>query len=104
MRLYVPALTLVLAVACQGYQGEQSRTALLSRVIGTMRRALARMADYTCTEFITRSIGDGTPLRVKTVERLRLQVAIIGGTERFSWPGAVLERDDPRRLFTFGVR
>jgi len=96
MRLTASALLLLLAVVCQGRQDEASRTALLSRVLGTMRHAIARMPDYTCTENITRSIGGGTPLRVRTLERLRLQVAIIGGKELFSWPGAApFERDSP---------
>src|ERR1039458_8306356 len=96
MRLAAWALLLVLAVVCQGHQDEEARTALLSRVLGTMRHAIARMPDYTCTENITRSIGGGTPLRVRTLERLRLQVAIIGGKELFSWPGAApFERDSP---------
>src|ERR1035437_4212038 len=88
MRWSVSALVLLLAVAGQARQDEESRRALLSRVMGTMRHALARMPDFTCTESITRSIGDGTPLRVTTLERLRVQVAIIGGKELFSWPGA----------------
>src|ERR1017187_1976571 len=75
MRLPASALLFLLAVAGRGQQDEASRTALLSRVLGTMRQANARMPDYTCTENITRSIGDGTPLRVRTLERLRLQVA-----------------------------
>src|ERR1017187_6678744 len=94
MRLAAWALLLVLAVVCQGYQDEEARTALLSPALGTMRHAIARMPDYTCTENITRSIGDGPPVRVRTLERLRLQVAIIGGKELFSWPGAPpFERD-----------
>ena len=94
MRLAAWAVLLPLAGVCQGYQDEEARTALLSRVMGTMRHALARMPDYTCTETITRSTGDGTPLRVRTLERLRLQVALIGGKELFSWPGAApFERD-----------
>jgi len=104
MRFPVSALALVLAVDCQGYQDEESRAALLSRVIGTMRHTLARMPDYTCTESITRTVGDGTPLRVGTSERLRLQVAIIGGKELFSWPGAApFERDDPRDIVGGGL-
>jgi hypothetical protein len=104
MRLPASALLFLLAVVCQGQQDEEARTALLSRVLGTMRHALARMPDYTCTENITRSIGDGTPLRVRTLERLRLQVAIIGGKELFSWPGAApFERDNPYDIVGGGL-
>jgi hypothetical protein len=87
MRLAALALWLRVAVVCQGSQDEASRTVLLARVMGTMRHALARMPDYTCTESITRSTGEGTPLSVRTLERIRLQVAVIGGKEVFSWPG-----------------
>jgi hypothetical protein len=100
----VLALALILAADFQSYQDEESRAALLRRVIETMRHALARMPDYTCTEFITRSVGDGTPLRVRTLERLRLQVAIVGGKELFSWPGAApFERDDPHDIVGGGL-
>ncbi len=68
-----------------------------------MRGAQARINDYTCTELITRSISDGTPLRVRTLDRFRLQVAVIGGRERFSWPGAAFERDDPRDIVGGGL-
>ena len=104
MRLPASALLFLLAVVGRGQQDEASRTALLSRVLGTMRHAIARMPDYTCTENITRSIGDGTPLRVRTLERLRLQVAIIGGKELFSWPGAApFERDNPYDIVGGGL-
>src|ERR1700692_4455303 len=65
MRL--PALCVLLASASQGYQQEEAREALLSQVIADMRHVLALMPDYTCSETISRSIGDGTPLRVKTL-------------------------------------
>jgi hypothetical protein len=104
MRLPVPTGLLLLAVVGQGYQDEESRTALLSRVMGNMRHSLARMPDFTCTESITRTIGDGTPLRVTTLEQLRLQVAIIGGKEVFSWPGAApFEHDHPHDIVGGGL-
>lgn len=75
-----------------------------SRVIANMRHVLAMMSDYTCSETISRSIGDGTPLRMKTLERVRLQVGIIAGKELFSWPGtASFERDDPHAIVGGGL-
>ncbi len=95
---------LLVAGASQGYQQDEDREALLSRVIANMRRVLMLMPDYTCTETINRSIGDGTPLRMKTLERVRLQVGMIGGKELFSWPGAAsFERDDPHGIVGGGL-
>jgi len=80
------------------------RAALLSRVRSTMRLALARMPNYTCTETIARSTGNGMPFQVDTLERLRLQVALIGGRELFSWPGAApFERADPSDIVGAGL-
>ena len=61
------------------------------------------MNDYTCTELITRSISDGAPRRVRTLDRFRLQVAVIGGKERFAWPTAAFEREDPREILGGGL-
>lgn len=104
MRLPAIGWLLLLAAASQGYQQEDAREALLSRVIANMRRVLTLMPDYTCSETISRSVGDGTPLRMKTLERVRLQVGIIGGKELFSWPGAAsFERDDPHGIVGGGL-
>jgi hypothetical protein len=41
---------------------------------------------------------------MKTLERLRLQVGIVGGKELFSWPGAAaFERDDPHGIVGSGL-
>ena len=98
------ALALTFALVCHASEDENSRMALLSRVLERMQVVLRRMPNYTCTETITRTIGDGTPLHVDTLERLRLQVAIIGGKEVFSWPGAApFERIDPHDIVGGGL-
>jgi hypothetical protein len=104
MRALAIGWLLLLAGASQSHQQEEAREALLSRVIASMRRVLTLMPDYTCSETINRSIGDGTPLRMKTLERVRLQVGMIGGKELFSWPGAAsFERDDPHGIVGGGL-
>mgnify|MGYP003922785111 CR=1 FL=1 len=61
---------------------------LLERIRAQMRELLERMPDYTCVETIERW-RVGYPCRqCRWWERLRLEVAVIGGKERFAWPGA----------------
>jgi len=66
--------------------GEQE--GLLERIRARMRETLERMPDYTCVETIERW-RQGYPCpQCRWWERLRLEVAVIGGKERFAWPGA----------------
>lgn len=61
---------------------------LLARIRVVMAEALRRMPDYTCLETIERWCqGDPCP-QCRYWERLRLEVAVIGGRERFAWPDA----------------
>lgn len=61
---------------------------LLETVRRNMSLLLRRMPDYTCVETIERW-REGQPCAdCRSWERLRLEVAVIGGKERFAWPGA----------------
>jgi hypothetical protein len=76
--------SLFLGVPAQA--GEQD--GLLERIRARMRETLERMPDYTCVETIERW-RQGYPCpQCRWWERLRLEVAVIGGKERFAWPGA----------------
>ena len=92
------------ALVCRGRGGGETSAALLARARQSMRQALARLPDYTCIETITRSISDGNPPRPVTLDRVRLQVAVVRGNELFSWPGATpFERGDPREIVAGGL-
>ena len=48
---------------------------------------LGRQPDYTCLQTIERSQRAARSKRFKSMDTLRLEVALIGGKEVFSWPG-----------------
>lgn len=61
---------------------------LLARIRQKMSEILRHIPDYTCLQTIERwRQGDPGPQN-RFWERLRLEVAVIGGRERFAWPGA----------------
>jgi len=61
---------------------------LLSRIRQKMAETLTRMPDYTCVQTIERWREGDPCAECGSWERLRLEVAVIGGRERFAWPGA----------------
>ena len=69
---------------------------LLPRFQGSLKQTLRRLPDYTCTETITRSRRASTSPHYQPLDTIRLQVGLIGGRERYSWPDA--ERFDDREL------
>jgi hypothetical protein len=91
------------AFLCTAQPDAASRIALLARVHAKMGNAMARFPNYTCNESITRWSSSGTPLRCEYMDRLRLEVAVVGGRELFSWPGAAgFERADPFEIVGSG--
>jgi hypothetical protein len=53
-----------------------------------MASNLARLPDYTCLQTIRRMERRIPARRFELMDTLRLEVALIGGNELFSWPGA----------------
>ncbi len=49
---------------------------------------LKRLPNYTCLQTIERLRRASAGLRWETVDRVRLEVALVDGKELFSWPGA----------------
>ena len=82
--------SLALAVAVCVRLAAQPAGALLDQVRARMSDNLARLPNYTCLETIER-IQQGAML-----DRMRLEVGLVGGQELFSWPGE--ERFDDRRI------
>jgi len=84
--------SLLAALACgllpPGWSAGAAEDPLLARIRRSMAETLRHMPDYTCLETIERwREGDPDP-QARYWERLRLEVAVIGGKERFAWPGS----------------
>jgi hypothetical protein len=61
----------------------------------------ARLPNYTCTETIDRSTKKPNVSLFQPIDRVRLEVAVIGGREVFGWPGGEkIAEDDITRLVT----
>src|SRR5712692_5159605 len=69
---------------------------LLSRFQATVKETLRRLPDYTCIETVTRSRRTPPSTHFQPLDTIRLQVGLIGGHERYSWPDAA--RFDDREL------
>ncbi len=87
MRL-LPALLVLGGVA-----GAGRHDPLLEAIRRKMSALLRRMPDYTCVETIERWKRGQPCADCRSWERLRLEVAVIGGKERFAWPGAAQFED-----------
>ncbi len=60
---------------------------LLVRLRERAAESIRRRPNYTCVETIERSkLHDGCS-KCESSDRLRLEVAVVGGRERFAWPG-----------------
>lgn len=62
--------------------------ALLERIRTRMAMNLARAPNYTCVETIERAARRSARQEFQTLDRLRLEVALVEGKEMYSWPGA----------------
>ena len=77
---------------------------LLARFRERIKDTLKRVPDYTCAETVTRSRRTGSQGVFQSLDVLRLQVALIGGRERYAWPDArQFDERDLRDLVGKGV-
>jgi|HigsolmetaAR201D_1030396.scaffolds.fasta_scaffold07804_3 hypothetical protein len=77
---------------------------VLSRIKARMKDNLEKLPNYTCTQTILRSQRAGASRRFHLVDTLRLEVALVGGKELFSWPGErSFEERDLRQLVGSGT-
>lgn len=84
--------------------GLDPETLLLARIKLRMEETLLRQPDYTCLETIERSRRKPPARRFQLLDTLRLEVALVGGKELFSWPGAREFQDrDLRELVPTGT-
>ncbi|MCS7315958.1 MAG: hypothetical protein NZ554_10810, partial [Bryobacteraceae bacterium] len=79
---------LLALLASSSLAGARDDDPLLEAIRRKMSLALRRMPDYTCVETIERWRQGQPCAQCRSWERLRLEVAVIGGKERFAWPGA----------------
>ena len=66
----------------------QPESAPLGRILERMASNFARIPNYTCTQTIDRWWGSSPCPKCVYSDRLRLEVAVVGGKEQFAWPGA----------------
>ena len=85
--ILVSAVLGVLAGPAPG-QAATAGEDLLIQVIARMSDNLKRLPNYTCQQTIDRSRRASAGLRWETVDRVRVEVALVDGKELFAWPGA----------------
>jgi hypothetical protein len=81
------ALLLALVLAAP-LPAADPHTELLAQIRRRMSDNLARLPNYTCVETIERTAHPGGTRHFSLIDRLRLEVAYVGGREIYSWPGA----------------
>lgn len=70
-----------------GPGAEAAQTELLSRIVLKMAANLSGLPNYTCTQTIERAARSNPSKRYKLLDVIRLEVALVDGTEMFAWPG-----------------
>lgn len=81
------ALGLLFAFGLGAQPGSVAES-LLERVKERMRENLERMPDYVCTQTIERAVRSTPKAPLQALDTLRLEVALVGNRELFSWVGA----------------
>jgi hypothetical protein len=87
MRALGICVWLGLAANLAGQTGGAEPEGLLARIKAHVGESLARLPNYTCLETVERfeRRGDSSPLVL--MDRLRLEVAMVGKKEFYAWPG-----------------
>ena len=65
-----------------------SDTLLLAQARTRMNSNLRRLPDYTCVQTIERFARDTSRGKPRLIDVVRIEVALVGGRELFSWPGS----------------
>src|SRR5580658_5706185 len=75
----------------------------LSKIRTRMNFNLAHQPNYTCVETIERAARGRSGNKLKVIDTLRLEVALVGGKEMFAWPGSKkFDDSDITKLVTSG--
>ena len=76
-----------LAASLAGQTGGPEPEALLARIKAHVGESLKRLPNYTCLETVERFERRGGSSPLVLVDRLRLEVAMVGRKEFYAWPG-----------------
>jgi hypothetical protein len=76
---------LISATALPGW-GSDDSAAVLSRFRTQLKETLKQLPDYTCVQSIERSRRPSTSVSYQPLDAIRVQVGLIGGNEKYSWP------------------
>jgi hypothetical protein len=87
MRALGICVWLGLAASLAGQTGGPEPEGLLARVKARVGEGLKRLPSYTCLETVERSERRGSSTPFVLVDRLRLEVAMVGNREFYAWPG-----------------
>ncbi len=91
-----------LAVCCGAHAEEPG--ALLERIRIHVAENLSRLPDYTCHETIERVHRRVASSRNQALDKVRLEVALVGGRELYGWPGdKTIAEPDITNLVTDGA-
>jgi hypothetical protein len=94
------AVALPLAAQEAGSKQDAATNALLARVRTHMLATLARQPNYTCLETIERSSRGVREKDFRIDDVVKLEVALVNGSEMFAWPGSKQFDDTDMRNFT----
>lgn len=84
-------LLLCALLGCEAQQdpsSDVSEQGLLARIRMRIAENLDRLPNYTCAEQVKRSARMLPSLRWKSIDTVRLEVALVNGNELYGWPGA----------------
>lgn len=85
--------------AQNGVPSNDPAAALLNAVRAHMLDTLARQPNYTCLETVERAYRSGKEKEFRLEDTVRLEVALVDGTEMFAWPGSKQFEDTDIRTF-----
>jgi hypothetical protein len=99
------SISIALAVLCLRAQSPLSPDLdSLSKIRSRMIFNLKHQPNYTCVETIERSSRAKSTNKLKMVDTLRLEVALVDGREMFAWPGSKkFEDTDLSHMVTSGA-
>lgn len=86
-------LTVLLSIGVLRTGAVDANDELLARIRRHMAENLARLPNYTCRETIERASAAAGSRHFELIDRLRLEVAYIGGRELYAWPGEATFED-----------
>ena len=89
MRPMLPRIVAVLTCAAGGmFAGGPSGAEMLEKIRAHAVETLEHLPNYLCRQTIERSVRKPGARRFTKLDTLRLDVALIGGKELYSWPGS----------------